>query len=634
MCTLCSQIAPIASSCALGSDVPPTPLAARLEDASVLGTTSGPISDAPRGVGTVDEMAEYLTDGYWESQNFSRFAFADGDITVDLSGLTVAGRQLARWALEAWEMVADLSFREVGGSADITFDDNRSGAFARANAVDGDGVNSASSVNVTSDWLRIYGTGIDSYSFSVYLHEIGHALGLGHLGPYGGNAVYGRDELFSNDSWQMSVMSYFNQTDNPTVDASYGALVSPMMVDIVAIQELYGAPGRDGVTAGNTTWGANTNLENYLGTLFDVLAGGTAPAGFLTENEDLAFTIYDQGGIDTIDLRFSTTDNVISMRGGSFSDIEGGVGNVGIARGTVIENLIAGSGDDRVIGNNSDNIIRPRDGNDEVDTGGGDDLVFGAAGRDIIRGMDGEDTLFGGADDDTIFGGSDDDRLYAGGGDDIAGGGAGDDRIGGAGGNDQLFGGGGADKAFGSAGSDKVFGGGGSDTLFGGDDNDTVGGAAGNDVVFGGDGDDKIWGGGGDGADRLAGGGGNDTMGGGDGADTLIGGDGADRLFGGAGDDILEGGAGNDRLFGAEGADTFVFGAGDGVDIFSTFDASEDRLQLDDALWSGTLSASETVSEFAAINEAGNVVFDFGSAAFELAGVGSTSGLEQAIDIV
>jgi hypothetical protein len=37
---------------------------------------------------------------------------------------------------------------------------------------------------------------IDSYSFQTYVHEIGHALGLGHGGPYNGSASYGLDNLY------------------------------------------------------------------------------------------------------------------------------------------------------------------------------------------------------------------------------------------------------------------------------------------------------------------------------------------------------------------------------------------------------------------------------------------------------
>ena len=44
-------------------------------------------------------------------------------------------------------------------------------------------------VNISTDWITTDGgandgkTGIDSYGYQTYIHEIGHALGLGHQGP-------------------------------------------------------------------------------------------------------------------------------------------------------------------------------------------------------------------------------------------------------------------------------------------------------------------------------------------------------------------------------------------------------------------------------------------------------------------
>ena len=81
-------------------------------------TPSGPTGST----GTLDEMADYLTDGYWNDQGFSGFQFdtsGSNQITVDITNLTAEGQQLARWAFEAWEMVADIDLFEVNNGADI-----------------------------------------------------------------------------------------------------------------------------------------------------------------------------------------------------------------------------------------------------------------------------------------------------------------------------------------------------------------------------------------------------------------------------------------------------------------------------------------------------------------------------------
>lgn len=119
------------------------------------------------------------------------------------------------------------------------------------------------------------------------------------------------------------------------------------------------------------------------------------------------------------------------------------------------------------------------------------------------------------------------------------------------------------------------------------------------------------------------------------GDDMLTGNAGADTLSGGAGGDVLAGGQGNDVLRGGGGADRFVFGPGGGVDRVADFSAlGQDRLRLDDALWSGqSLTAAQVVSQFGRL-AGGNAVLDFGTDELRLVGLASLSGLETLIEIV
>lgn len=565
MCTICASLDPARAACAYSETLPGGAVAL----SSVAAALPSP---GPRVI------ADYILshEGYgrmaWDKQDAS----GTTALTVNITGLTSEGQRLARAALEAWESVADLAFTVVQGAADITFDDDQPGAFADHNPTGH--VITWATVNVAEDWLTGNGATYDSYSLQTYIHEIGHALGLSHLGPYDGYGTYGRDAIYANDSWQLSVMSYFSQTDNTVVNASFGYAVTPMIVDILAVQSLYGAPDASSATAGNTTYGNGATLSGYLDDLYGFAFDGQSNAA-LYYGDPVALTIYDRGGVDTINLSRSTADNRVDLIGGRFSDVNGGTGNLAIDLSTEIENATGGRGDDTLSGSALSNVLRGNGGNDVLKGHGSNDRLFGGAGRDLLDGSWADDRLEGGTGADTLLGG---------GGLDILSGGQGLDRLQGGWGHDRLDGG---------ADGDRLAGNGGHDTLLGGQGDDTLLGGTQHDRLFGTGGDDVLW--------------------------------------GGAGNDSLTGGAGADTLGGGAGADTIVFARGAGADRVLGFADDVDTLRLDADLWGGAaLTPGQVIHRFAAVTN-GALVFDFGGGdVLTLAGVTAKWALSDDIVIV
>ncbi|MGB3624952.1 MAG: hypothetical protein WA989_03935, partial [Henriciella sp.] len=120
---------------------------------------------------SAEQVANYLIRFDWGEEAALRFGVQTGNtIEVNLTELNADGKQLARWALDAWGTATGIAFQEVSSGGEILFDDSESGAFAGPQAYSpANGINSMSTVNVGTDWIASYGTSIDSYSFQTYL---------------------------------------------------------------------------------------------------------------------------------------------------------------------------------------------------------------------------------------------------------------------------------------------------------------------------------------------------------------------------------------------------------------------------------------------------------------------------------
>lgn len=483
----------------------------------------------PLALYSYDQIATQLTNTYWggTSRNFN--VQPGGTITVNLTALTTDGMNLAREALNLWSDVLGITFNEVATGGQITFDDNEAGAFATSTR--SGGFITSSRVNVSTDWLTNSGTTIRSYSFQTYIHEIGHALGLGHAGPYNGNADYTQDATYLNDAWATTIMSYFDQNEN-TYFAGLGFnrvfAQTPMIADIIAVQNLY-AGGSTTTRTGDTTYGFNNNSGRSI---YTAAVGQTS----------VAVTIFDNGGNDTLDYSGFSSNQRINLNQESFSNIGGGTGNLSIARGTVIENAIGGSGTDVLIGNAANNRLDGRGGNDQMYGGGGNDTYIADSQSDVVFENTGEGT-------DTVESASNyylfaniESLILTGSGDTF---GVGNDL------DNVITGNSGLNLLIGGLGIDTIHGGDARDSIFGEDDNDMLYGDAGIDYMVGGNGSDSMDGGAD--ADEMYGQAGDDAMWGGMTFDT-------DIMVGGDGNDVINGSSGlgdYDRMYGNAGDDTF-----------------------------------------------------------------------------
>jgi serralysin len=396
-----------------------------------LPSSPGPQAAAPPSITLAQGISAVMTDFYWGSSTLSySIAVAgsawsgysaggayDEPFRPDYATFSTAQAVYVRTAMQRFDELIAVSFTESNGFAntgDIRFaltgtqSANNAEAYAYFPAFQG----GAASPTDGDVWYSQTKVGASfapgGFEFQILMHEIGHAMGLKHAHDTPNPLPAGYD------SSRYSVMTYNLQLDSTVVRFSgpanaisgeYGEsrMITLGLYDVAYLQQRYGAD--TATRSGATTYTFNASSSDLQ-------------------------VIYDSGGVDTFDLAGQTRRSEVDLREGAFSSINlftqaeqiatavafygefyrGYVesfftglstgtlfewrDNVGIAFGTVIENVIFGSGNDSGIGNAAANTLDGRGGNDTLTGGAGNDTFVYTSGADVVT-----DFVPGGIDD-------------------------------------------------------------------------------------------------------------------------------------------------------------------------------------------------------------------------------------------
>ncbi len=238
----------------------------------------------------------------------------------------------------------------------------------------------------------------------IAMHELLHVLGLANNGT-GDHGVLISD--LRNTIMQYPLGGYTTTT-----------VKIPLTPGMQNIKDLQTILGTSQTSSGNDSY-------DFAQTLGPIVVGSVKLGNLGTiiniDPAKAVMTIWDSGGIDTINAANVSTGTYINLNAGRFSaigtnkntaptalfDINGdGLSdgntandttyNVGIAFGASIENAMGGTAADTIVGNSLANTILAGGGNDTIIGSAGSDTIYGQAGADVFKYLiksDGGDTI-------------------------------------------------------------------------------------------------------------------------------------------------------------------------------------------------------------------------------------------------
>ncbi|MFJ2284428.1 matrixin family metalloprotease, partial [Pseudomonas sp. NPDC087803] len=304
--------------------------------------------------GGVDFFSTRLTYSFvTPGQSYFAKDYSPDNEFLNSFALTTAQQTAVTSALSAWSSVANIKFTLVSDNFNSA-GDLRFGGYAgmdpktAAWAYFPDRKPLAGDVWIgpaTDNPNPVKGT----YDYMTFIHEIGHALGLKH--PFEASPTNTNVIAPVLDDSHYTLMSYNNAYSyQPT---------TPMLLDILVIQKLYGA---------NMLWQTGDNVYKW------------------GADQSVFETIWDAGGNDTIDASNQLAPVSLNLNEGAFSQIGKAFvdganqtminDGLAIAFGAKIENAIGSAFDDTLTGNDLENTLNGGAGADTMIGGGGFDTYY------------------------------------------------------------------------------------------------------------------------------------------------------------------------------------------------------------------------------------------------------------------